>query len=111
MFITNIPNNMNRNTWCALVRVTAVNGNTDLGDATGAYVNVAYQALGEEDFVTIVEQSFKSFDFKVIEIEYIERGDDLFIANPDDSEKLILLNRILDGDEFAWGTFYTYLAD
>lgn len=101
---------MNRNTWFAIVRVTPVNGNTDLGGAIGAHVNVAYRAYDSEDFLEMVEESFKSYDFDVIEVDDIERGDDLTIVNSDNSEKLILLQRILDGDEFAWGTFHTYLA-
>ncbi|MGZ3756024.1 MAG: hypothetical protein ACXVAY_20030 [Mucilaginibacter sp.] len=103
--------NRRKNIWFALVEVTAENGNTDLGDAMGAFVNVAYQAFNKEDFLTIVEESFKSFDFKVIQVKTIERGDNLLITNPDNAEKLILLNRIKDGDEFAWGTFHTYLGN
>ena len=105
------PINMNKNIWFALVRVETVNGNTDLGDAGGAYINVAYSAFNKDDFLIIVTESFESFDFKVIEVEYIEREDNLLIRNRDNAEKLKLLKRILDGDEFAWGTFHTYPAN
>ena len=103
--------NGRKNIWFALVEVTAENGNTDLGDAIGAFVNVAYRAFNKENFLSVVVESFKSFDFKVIEVNSIERGDNLLITNPDNAEKLILLNRIKDGDEFAWGAFHTYRAN
>jgi hypothetical protein len=100
---------MNKNVWFGLVTLEPINGNADLGNAIGAVVNVAYRAFDIDDFLIVVAQSFKSFDFKVIEIEDIENEDNLFIKNPDNAEKLKLLKQILDGDDFAWGTFHTYL--
>ncbi len=101
---------MEENIWFGLIKVEAVNGNIDLGNAIGAYVNVAYLANNKEDFIKTLEKSFRSFDFKVLEIEDIERGDNLFIENPETAEKLVHLNQIRDGDSQAWGTFYTYTS-
>ena len=108
MFIMDILIKMEKNIWFGLIRVEAVNGNTDLGDAVGAYVNVAYLAKNKEDFLNTVEESFRTFDFKVLEIEDIERGDNLFLENPETAEKLVLLKQIIDGDSLAWGLFHTY---
>ena len=101
---------MNKNIWFALVRVEPVNGNTDLGNAIGAFVNVAYRAHSKKNFLDIVKESFTFYNFKVIDIEDVERGDKLSIVNPESAEKLILLKQILDGDDVSWGMFYRYLA-
>ena len=101
---------MNKNIWFALVRVEPVNGNSDLGNAIGAYVNVAYRAQNRNDFLVILKESFTSYDFNVLEVEEIEGVNELSIVNPESAEKLILLKQISHGDDIAWGTFYNYLA-
>lgn len=90
------------------MQVKPVNGNNDLGEAVGAYVNVAYPAIDKKDFLNIAKESLTSFDFQVVAIEDVEREDSLSIDNAGNAEKLELLKRVKNGDEFAWGTFHTY---
>ncbi len=99
---------MSKDIWMALVQVEPINDNRDLGEAKGAYVNVAYRATSKNQFVKALEESFTKYDFKVLEIDDVERADSLTIDNPDNAEKLLLLKEVESESEFSWGDFHTY---
>lgn len=95
--------------WFGLAHIQAINSNKQLDDAAGAFVNVMYKATSQEEFIKLVEHTFKERDFDVIEIEDIERADNLTIDNPENAEKLVLLEDVQSGlYDFSWGNFYTY---
>lgn len=94
--------------WLGLIEVEAINGNNDLGDAKGAFVNVACKALSKEDFVEKVTKSFSIYDFCVLDIDEIEIETKMIIDNPDNAEKLELVEEVNGGETFAWGDFHTY---
>lgn len=100
---------MKENIWFALVHVEPGNDNQDLGKAKGAFVNVAYVAPSKEQFMEIISTSFSEFNFKVLEIDDVERASEMTLDNADNAEKLLLLDRIENGLEMTWGDFHTYM--
>jgi len=97
------------NIWFALVEIKPIGNNTILNSAYGAFVNVAYKALSIEEFEFSVKATFKESDFQVIEIDEIESKMNLEIDNPDNAEKLELLNDIeQEGYDYSWGIYHTF---
>ena len=97
------------NIWFAIVQIKPLKNNKRLKGADGAYVNVAYAAESQDDFIDKINLSFKENDFKVIEIDEIENKDTVSIDNPENAEKLELLNDIeVEKFDFSWGVFHTY---
>lgn len=97
------------NVWLALVEVETINNNIDLGDASGAFVNVAYRASSKEEFISSIVNSFNEYDFNVLEIDDIESYDQIQVDNPENSEKISLVKKITDESlEFTWGDFHTF---
>jgi hypothetical protein len=99
---------MKKDVWLAIIEVAPINNNTDLGEAKGAFVNVAYKATSKVEFIKMVQESFNEFDFKVLQIDEVERGDQLTIDNPENAEKFTLLKALESETHFTWGDFYTY---
>ncbi len=97
------------NIWFALVNVEVINGNNDLDDSEGAYVNVACVAENEKTFTSKVLEHFTKYDFQVLEIENIERFSIMNIRNHKTSEKLDLIKELeISKQDIVWGTFHTY---
>lgn len=94
--------------WFALVEIKPLNNNTILKDVSGAFLNVAYKASTKDEFIIQIENSFKKNDFMVCEIDEIETFENMEIHNPDNAEKLVLLNDIEEGYDFSWGVYHTY---
>lgn len=99
---------MKKDVWLAIIEVEPINDNMDLGEAKGAFVNVAYKASSKKAFIKAVKESFAEYDFKVLEIDEVERGDQITIDNPDNAEKLKLLKELQSESPFTWGDFHTY---
>lgn len=85
---------MKMDIWFALVQVEPINDNKDLGEAKGAYINVAYKAVSKDEFVKIVLNSFKEYNFNFLDFDEVEKAPELVIENIDDSEKILLLEKI-----------------
>ncbi|WP_338762280.1 hypothetical protein WAF17_17300 [Bernardetia sp. ABR2-2B] len=97
------------NIWFALVNVEVINGNNDLDDSEGAYVNIACIAENEKTFTSKVLEYFTKNDFQVLEIENIERFSIMNIRNRKTLEKLDLIQELeTSSQEVVWGTFHTY---
>lgn len=94
------------NIWFGLIEVKAVNGNSDLQGASGAFVNVAYKAIDENDFVKKVHETFNEYDFEIAVIEDVEN--ETTLDTTINTERLQLLNSIREGSEMAWGVFNTW---
>lgn len=109
MCTTNMNKKDAMNIWFAIVQIKPLKNNKRLKGADGAYVNVAYAAESQDDFIDKINLSFKENDFKVIEIDEIENKDTVSIDNPENAEKLELLNDIeVEKFDFSWGVFHTY---
>jgi len=85
-----------------------LSGNEILPDVKGAYVNVACVSENEKEFKLKLSDIFKHHSFEIFEIDEIETEDDLKIDNPDNAEKLSLIDEIREGYQFAWGTFHVF---
>lgn len=95
--------------WFAIIEVKAINENLSLDEAVGAYVNVAYLAYNENDFIERIQKTFSEKDFTVVEIDDIENQANLSIDNPDEAEKLELLRDIeVEGYDYSWGVYHTF---
>ena len=58
--------------WFGLVEIKPINENTNLGGALGAYVNVAYKANSENEFIEKIRWSFYENDYDVLKIDDVE---------------------------------------
>ncbi|NQX83069.1 MAG: hypothetical protein HRT66_13905 [Flavobacteriaceae bacterium] len=97
------------NIWLGLVEIKPKNDNTIIIKKSGAYVNVAYRANSEEEFIEKTKASFLENDYEILGLDYIENATNICVDNPDESEKIELLNDIIEGNyDFSWGVFHTY---
>ena len=74
--------------WFGLVEVQPLKNNFDLQDASGAFVNVAYKATSKKHFVELIIETFKEYNFNVVEIEDIECYSHIEIDDKEESEKI-----------------------
>jgi len=94
--------------WFALVEIKPLYNNTILKDVSGAFLNVAYKAETKDELIIQINKTFKENKFMICEIDNIETVDKMEIDNPDNAEKLVLLNDIEEGYDFSWGVYHTY---
>lgn len=110
MSITNtIRQSMNIDkVWFALVGIKPLKKNEILPNVKGAYINVACISENERNLKKDLKEIFKHHKFDITDIDEIETEDNLVIDNPDNAEKIQLLNEIKEGYKFAWGTFHSF---
>jgi len=98
----------NQKIWFALVGVKPTKGNDIIPNSAGAYANVACVSQSEDEFKNKLQENFKHHKFKIFEIEEIETEETMDIDDEENSEKILLLNEIKEGYQFAWGTFHLF---
>jgi len=101
-------NMMTDKIWFALVGIKPLKGNEILPKAKGAYVNIACVSKNEESLKEELKEIFKHHLFSITDIDEIETENTLIIDNPNNAEKVQLLNEIKEGYKFAWGTFHAF---
>ena len=97
--------NLDYDIWIAMATLKPLEGNNDLGGASGAIVNILDCAINKEDFILKAQNKLNEFGFYLVELEDIELFN--FDKNYDDN-----LNEIAEqvkiSKNFRWGSFYTY---
>lgn len=94
--------------WFAIVGIKPLKGNKIISNSNGAHVNVACISDTKTNFKRKLQEIFKYHKCEIFQILDIETEDNLTIINKNNSEKIILMNEINEGYQFAWGTFYTF---
>jgi hypothetical protein len=93
--------------WIGRASVIPLAGNDDLGDATGATVNVLHWAVNQGNFVLEVRQQLLEYGFELTRLEDCDEFNfDNEVAYKD--QLLERAQHVYKYRELQWGTFYTY---
>jgi hypothetical protein len=99
---------MIRKKWIGMAKVRPRPGNTDLGEAIGAFVAAIGFADSREDYVGLVTRLLNDEGFDVEEIADIELYEDRvqkFSVSPGIQD---LANSVEDDGHFGLGSFHTF---
>lgn len=93
-------------THIAMLTVKPMKGNSDLGNAVGATVNVLLLTENFETYKQEVVARMNDFGYEVIEIEDVEIFDPADKCGSKDLRKKAKL--LTSENPLLWGTFYTF---
>ena len=97
--------------WIGLVNVIPKQGNDDLGDSSGAYVNVISYASSSSQFCKLVKKELLELGFIVVEIEDIELFSDRIETYSVSDELFDLAREVESSKKIGLGTFHSYKND
>jgi hypothetical protein len=97
--------------WIGIAEVLPKNGNSLLGTATGAYVNVLGLASTATEFQLRVTHAMQALDFELVFIEEIRPiTDEIDVAKFDETLRL-RISELHEGNPVEIGSFHAFSED
>jgi len=99
---------MNNTVWKARVNVSARPGNSDLGDAGGAYTNVLVAAADMPELEERIRAHFLDMGYDVLEVDEPLRFESCLATGEYAAWMPDAALRVAASGELAWDTMYRY---
>ena len=100
--------NENKTVWIGLVNLVPNEGNSELGDAKGAYVNILAYVENKEHYINLVKFAVYEHNYTVSDIEDIDTFEHR-VNNFEVSDDLKeLAQKVLETKKTHFGEFFVY---